>query len=87
MEFDVRTSTKSLEKNLKLQGCPSDLQEKFKEVVTEYWGVFLKYGFRWNIHGFSFHIDTGSHSPIFCKPPRYGPHESEVIQNLVERLD
>ena len=35
MEFYVQTNTKDLEKNLKLQGLPSDLQEKFKGVVTE----------------------------------------------------
>ena len=34
MEFDVQTNTKYLEKNLKLQGCPSDLHYKVKEVVT-----------------------------------------------------
>ena len=30
MEFDVRTNTKELENILKLQGLPSDLQEKVK---------------------------------------------------------
>ena len=30
MEFDVQTNTKELEKNIKLQGCPSDLQDKVK---------------------------------------------------------
>ena len=35
MEFDVQTNTKELEKNLKLKGCPSDLQDKVKEAVTE----------------------------------------------------
>ena len=36
IKFNVRTNAKDLENNLKLQGCPSDLQEKVKEVVTEY---------------------------------------------------
>ena len=87
MEFDVQTKTKKLEKNLKLQVCPSELQGKVKEVVTEYWDAFFEDEFCWPIRGFSFHIDTGSHSPICYKPPRYGPHESEVMQNMVERLD
>ena len=34
MEFDVRTNIKELDNNLKLQGFPSDLQDKVKEVVT-----------------------------------------------------
>ena len=32
--FDVRTKNKELGKNLKLQGLPSELQDKVKEVVT-----------------------------------------------------
>ena len=35
MGFYVRTNTKDLEKNMKLLGCPSDLQYNVKEVVTE----------------------------------------------------
>ena len=40
IEFDVQTNTKELEKNLKLQGWPVELQDKVYEVVTEYWNVF-----------------------------------------------
>ena len=47
--FYVQTNTKELERNLKLQGCPSDLQDKVKDVVTEYWDVFFKDGLRWSI--------------------------------------
>ena len=36
---------------------------------------------------FSFHIDTGNHPPICCKPPRYVPRESEFMQEIVESLD
>ena len=36
---------------------------------------------------FSFHIDTGNHPPICCKPPRYIPRESEFMQEIVESLD
>ena len=39
-KFDVKTNTKELENNLKLQGCPSNLQDKFKEVVTYYMYMF-----------------------------------------------
>ena len=87
MEFDVQTNTKESEKNLKLQDRPSDLQDKVKEVVTEYWGVFCEDGFRQPIPVFSFQIDTGIHSPIWCKTPRCGPHDYEVMRKLVERLD
>ena len=36
MEFYVQTNKKELEKHLKPQGCPSGIQDKCKEVVTEY---------------------------------------------------
>ena len=83
MEFDVQTNTKELENNLKIQGRPSELQYKVKEVVTEYWDVFCEDGFCRPIRGFSFQIDTGRHSPICCKPPRYGPHDFEVMQKMM----
>ena len=50
VEFDVWTSANDLEKNIKLQRSPSDLQEKFKEVVTAYWDVFYEDGFLRPIH-------------------------------------
>ena len=34
VEFYVQTNTKELEKNLKLQGCLSELRDKVKEVFT-----------------------------------------------------
>ena len=49
--------------------------------------MFCEDGLRRPIRGLTFHIETGSHSPIFCKPGRYGPHKYEVMQNMVERLD
>ena len=60
MEFDVRTNTKFLEKNVKLQGYISDLQGKVKEVVTKYWDVFCEDGLRRPIWGFSFQTEIGS---------------------------
>ena len=41
VEFYVRNNAKELENNIKLQGFPSDLQDKFKEVFTEYWDMFV----------------------------------------------
>ena len=35
VEFDVRIDAKEFENNLKLQGCPSGMQEKVKEVVMD----------------------------------------------------
>ena len=30
---------------------------------------------------------VNNHPPIFCKPPRCGTHEYEVMRNLLERMD
>ena len=70
VEFDVWTSANDLEKNIKLQQSPSDLQEKVKEVVTAYWDVFYEDGFLRPIHWFSFQVVTGDHPPICFKQPR-----------------
>ena len=48
--------------------------------------MFSEDGFQQPIRGFLLQIDTENHPHICCKPPRYGPHELKVIQNLVERL-
>ena len=55
-------------------------------MVTDYWDVICEDGFRRPIWGFSFHIDTGKHTTIFCKPPRYVPYDSEVTQNMVGNM-
>ena len=56
-------------------------------MVTEYYDVFCEDGFRRTVREFYLQIDIGNHPPIYCKPPRYGTHGSEVMQKLVERLD
>ena len=86
MEFYVQTNKKDTERNLKLQFPPSDLKDKVKEVIIEYWDMFCEDGFRRTIWGFLFQIDTCNYPPIFCKSPRYGPHESEVMQKMAERM-
>ena len=70
VEFYVRTNTQKMENNIKLQGFPSDLHDKVKEAVTEYWGVFCEDGFCRPIQGFLFRIGTGNHPPFCFKPPR-----------------
>ena len=59
LEFKFQMDSSELERNLKLNGCPMELQSQIKEVVTEYWDVFCERGLRRSIRGFSFQIDTG----------------------------
>ena len=55
-------------------------------MTPDSWDVFCEYGLRRPIQGFSDLADTGNHPPICFNPPRYVPHESEVMQILVEWL-
>ncbi len=86
VEFNVTTNSAELERNLKLNGCPSELQPEVTKVVKEYWDVFSEGGLSKPIRGFTFQIDTGSVEPVCCKPPRYGHHESEVMRKLAQQL-
>ena len=76
-----------MEKNKKLQGCFSELQDKVKEVVINYWDMFCEGGFHRPVRGFQYQIDTDNHRTICCKPPLYRTNEYEVMQKLVGRLD
>ena len=48
----MQTNTKELEKNINQQELNSELEEKVKEVVTDYWHVFCENVFYWTIRGF-----------------------------------
>ena len=87
VEFYVHTNTKYLENNLKLQECPRKLKYQVKAVVPHYWDLICEDKFFRNIQVFSLQIDTVNHPPIFCKPTRYGPHESEFMRKILGRLD
>ena len=86
VEFEFQTDSMELERNLKLIGCPTELQPQIREVVMEYWDVFCEQGLRRPIHGFSFQIDTGDAKLVCCKHHWYGPHELKVIDKLVDKL-
>ena len=76
-----------LKRNLQLHITPAKLQPIIEDLIKEYWDVFAEEGVRRNIRGALFHVDTGEIKPVCCKPPRYGPHESRVIDELVAKLE
>ena len=39
------------------------------------------------IQGFTFQIDAGDMEPVCCKDHYYGPHETKVINKLVNQLE
>ena len=78
--FGVWINERELQNILKLHRCPSDLQDKVEDFVTDYWDF---YGFLRYIRVFLFQIDTGNHPPIFYKPPRYIIHQYEFMRKLL----
>ena len=76
-----------LKRNLQWRDTPSEYKIQIENLIKEYWDVFAEEGVRKNIRGALFHVDTGETKPVCCKPPRYGPHESRVIDELVAKLE
>lgn len=84
--FDPAQHTSEWNKNIQWRDCPEEWKPTITAMIQEYWDCFSQAGMHRHIRGFTFHIDTGPTKPIDCKPPRYGPHESQVIKKLVDAL-
>jgi hypothetical protein len=87
IEFDTPRDSAELMKNLKLYGCPVELHGQIKSTVVEFWDVFTSAGLRSPIRGYTFEIDTGDSPPVCCKTPRYGYHETQVIDTILVSLE
>jgi hypothetical protein len=74
------------ESNIRWGLCPVEFQDQITDIIQRHWDCFAEEGLKKHIRGFSCRIDTGSVAPVCCKPPRYGPHEIQVIIKLVEHL-
>jgi len=49
-------------------------------------GLIFKEGARQPTIDYEFSIDTGTEKPVFCRKPRYGPYESNIIMQHVKVL-
>jgi len=87
VKFDASVQSDELERNLRWHSCPEDLRAPILDMLKEYWDVFCEEGLCRNIRGFVFRVNTGDAKPICCRPPRYGPHESKVMETLVGKLE
>lgn len=67
--------------------CPEDKRPKIEQILKDFWDVFAAEGLRKPIRGYQFHIDTGNVKPVCCKPPRYGPHETRIMSQLIQGLE
>ena len=57
-----------------------------KDIIKEYWDCFCERGCHRPILDYEFGIDTGDHTPVCCRKPSYGFHESKVIMQQIEKL-
>jgi hypothetical protein len=55
-------------------------------IIKKYWDCFCGEGARRTILGYEFAIDTGSATPVCCKEPQYGPHETKIIMEHIAAL-
>ena len=55
-------------------------------VVKKFWKIFVVEGLKQPILSFEFSIDTGSHTPYFCKKYKYRPNEGKVIMKHIQKI-
>lgn len=87
IEFDPTKHEAEFAKNIRWTDCPEQLRPRVEQIVKDFWDTFAEEGVKNFIRGALFHVDTGEVAPINIKPPRYGPHESRIINDLVEKLE
>lgn len=87
VSFNQNLHQEEFNKNIQWQDCPEELRPTIQKIIEEYWDVFMEEGVRKPIRGALFHVDTGQIAPVCTRPPRYGPHETRVINELVAKLE
>jgi hypothetical protein len=87
IEYDPARYSQEFNANIQWRDCPPEHQAVIESIIKQYWDVFCQDGMQKHIRGFQYSIDTGTSAPICCKPPRYGPHESRVIDTLTKALE
>ena len=55
------------------------LQSTLENILKLYWDCFVKVGIKRVIFEFSFTIDTGDATPVYCNKVHDEPHESKII--------
>ena len=76
-----------LDRNLQWGDCPEEFKQQILDVVMEHWDAFDNDGMKHPIRNFVANIDTGTCKPVCCKPPHYGPHETKIMEQLVDGLE
>ena len=83
--FNEALHQQEFDKNIKWGNCPVDQKDQITSLIQQHWDCFAEEGLKKHIRGFSCRVDTGTIEPVCCKPPRYGPHETEVMTKLCQQ--
>ena len=87
IDFNKDDDIAELMKGLKIRSMvDSSIRDRIIDIIKTYWDFFCKYGARRMILEYEFAIDTGNYKPVCCKKPDYGPHESKIIIDQVQKL-
>jgi hypothetical protein len=62
------------------------VRKRIVDIIETHWDCFYSAGVRHTILDFDFAIDTGGSSPVCCRKPHYGPHESKIIMEHINVL-
>ena len=76
-----------LKNSVQWADCPEEHRAQITQILKDNWDVFASEGMKKHIRGFTYIVDTGQSAPVCCPTPRYGPHESRVITQLVESME
>ena len=64
----------------------TDYKTRLTSVIHQYWDSFAPEGVSRPVLDYEFCIDTGDAKPVACRPPRYGIHESQIIDEQLTDL-
>ena len=65
---------------------PQHIQAKLTTIIQLYWDSFIASGVNRPVLNYEFCIDTGTATPVACRPVLYGIRESEIMQTQLKTL-
>ena len=85
--WNATKHSNELNKSLNIGALASpEVKKEIIAIIQRHWDCFCDEGSHRTILGYEFAIDTGDHTPICCKKPCYGFHESKVMMQQIHTL-
>ena len=85
-EYDEAKHGDTLREELKISHLSESQQSELTALIKKYWRVFSKKGVTKPVKDYECEIDTGNAKPIRCRNPRFGPHETPIIEKAIAKL-